>query len=179
MSRAASSGHGAKPATGTPGGAWFAAVLARVSPRARLAARRARAEAVDALPVRDRFEAARPGRVHGFDHALALGVAALVLLGVLMVYSASVALPDSPKYARYEPTHFLVRHALAIGLGLCAAAVTLRVPVDFWEKHAGLLFVLALVLLVLVLILLVLLEVQQILVWKNQRVVNYYLVEEE
>jgi cell division protein FtsW len=69
-----------------------------------------------------------------------------------MVYSASVALPDSPKYARYEPTHFLVRHALAIGLGLCAAAVTLRVPVDFWEKHAGLLFVLALVLLVLVLV---------------------------
>ena len=152
MSRAASSGHGAKPAAGTPGGTWFAAVLARVSPRARLAARRARAEAVDALPVRDRFEAARPGRVHGFDHALALGVTALVLLGVLMVYSASVALPDSPKYARYEPTHFLVRHALAIGLGLCAAAVTLRVPVDFWEKHAGLLFVLALVLLVLVLV---------------------------
>lgn len=148
MSRAASSGHGVKPATGRPLGSWFVSVLARVSPQAR----RARDEAVDALPVRDRFEAARPGRVHGFDHALALGVAALVLLGVLMVYSASVALPDSPKYARYEPTHFLVRHALAIGLGLCAAAVTLRVPVDFWEKHAGKLFVLALLLLVLVLV---------------------------
>ena len=29
-----------------------------------------------------------------------------------MVYSASVALPDNPKFARYAPTHFLVRQLL-------------------------------------------------------------------
>ena len=148
MSRAASSEGGAVPAARGGLGAWFSAAVGRWLPGARLA----RDEAVETLPVRDRFEATRPGRVRGFDHALALGVTALVLLGVLMVYSASVALPDSPKYARYEPTHFLVRHALAIGLGLCAAMMALRVPIDFWEKHAGLLFVLALVLLALVLL---------------------------
>jgi cell division protein FtsW len=126
--------------------------LAAWSPRAWMAARRARAEAVGTLPVRDRLEAAPAGRLHGFDHALALGVAALVLLGMVMVYSASVALPDSPKFARYEPTHFLVRHVLAIGLGLFAALLVTRVPVAFWEKHAGLLYVLALVGLVLVLL---------------------------
>jgi len=141
VSRAAAS-----PAAGSL--AW----LARWSPRAWLDARRARAEAVGTLPVRDRFEAAPAGRLHGFDHALALGVAALVLMGLVMVYSASVALPDSPKYARYEPTHFLVRHMLAIGLGLFAALLVTRVPVAFWEKHAGLIYVLALVGLVLVLL---------------------------
>ena len=147
MSRAAVSARGAAPPAAGP-----AAWLARWSPRAWLDARRARAEAVGTLPVRDRFEAAPAGRLHGFDHALALGVAALVLLGMVMVYSASVALPDSPKYARYEPTHFLVRHVLAIGLGLFAALLVTRVPIAFWEKHAGLVYVLALVGLVLVLL---------------------------
>lgn len=141
MSRAAVS-----PATGPM--AWLAAW----SPRAWLATRRARADTAGTLPVRDRFEAAPADRRHGFDHALVLGVAALVLLGLVMVYSASVALPDSPKFARYEPTHFLVRHVLAIGLGLVAALLVTRVPISFWEKHAGLLFVLALVGLVLVLL---------------------------
>ncbi len=148
MSRASASSPGALPTA-----AGVAVWLARLSPRAWLGAGRARAEAVGTLPVRDRVElGAGAARAHGFDHALALGVTALVLLGVLMVYSASVALPDSPKFARYAHTHYLVRHALAIGLGLFAMALVLRVPMAFWEKHAGLIYVLALVGLVLVLL---------------------------
>ena len=147
MSRAVAPAHSAAPPAGETG-SW----PSRWSPRVWLAARRTRAEAAGALPVRDRFEAAPASRRHGFDHALALGVVALVLLGMVMVYSASVALPDSPKYARYEPTHFLVRHVLAIGLGLFAAVLVTRVPIAFWEKHAGLLYLLALVGLVLVLL---------------------------
>ena len=35
---------------------------------------------------------------------------------------ASIALPDSPRFANYKPTHFLVRHAFALALGAAAGA---------------------------------------------------------
>jgi len=119
---------------------------------------RRRAAAADglpqALPVRDRFELRSPGvtRVTGFDQAFVAVALALVALGIVMVYSASVALPDNPKFARYAATHFLTRHLLSIGIATVAALLVLQIPLSWWEKYAGYLFVLALVLLVLVLI---------------------------
>jgi len=119
---------------------------------------RRRAAAADglpqALPVRDRFELRSPGvtRITGFDQAFVAVALALVALGIVMVYSASVALPDNPKFARYAATHFLTRHLLSIGIATVAALLVLQIPLSWWEKYAGYLFVLALVLLVLVLI---------------------------
>jgi cell division protein FtsW len=69
-----------------------------------------------------------------------------------MVYSASVALPESPKYANYAQTHFLVRHAMFVGLAFVIALAALQLPISFWEKHASTIFVVAIVLLVIVLI---------------------------
>ena len=34
---------------------------------------------------------------------------------VAPTYSASIALPDSPRYANYREAHFLVRHAFSLG----------------------------------------------------------------
>jgi cell division protein FtsW len=45
-----------------------------------------------------------------------------------------------------------MRHALAIGLAMVLALLTLQVPVSWWEKHASSVFVVSLLLLVLVLI---------------------------
>ncbi|MEN9627276.1 MAG: cell division protein FtsW, partial [Pseudomonadota bacterium] len=106
------------------------------------------------LPVRDNIQlgGVRPTRLADFDHALVLVVLALVAFGLVMVYSASVALPDNPKFARYSPTFFLVRHLLSIGIGLVCALLVAQLPITFWERHAALVFVVALVLLVLVLI---------------------------
>ena len=106
------------------------------------------------LPVRDGVQLAgvRPARVAGVDHALITVVLALVAFGLVMVYSASVALPDNPKFARYAPTFFLSRHLLSISIGLVCALAVAQLPVDFWERHAKLVFLAALVLLVLVLI---------------------------
>jgi cell division protein FtsW len=110
-------------------------------------------DGVGALPVRDRFEVgSRVTRVYGFDRALLGVTVALMLLGVLMVYSASIALPDSPKFARYAPTHFLVRHVLSLAIAAVLALAVLQVPIDVWEQHAGKIYVAALVLLVIVLV---------------------------
>jgi len=87
-----------------------------------------------------------------FDRHL-LGVAlVLMLVGLVMVYSASIALPDSPRYANYRSTHFFFRQSVFIVMGLCAGFVVSRIPIHFWQKYAPHFFVLTLILLVLVLI---------------------------
>ncbi len=86
------------------------------------------------------------------DLAMLWVVGALMLVGLVMVYSASIALPDSPRFANYRPTHFLVRHLLAIGLGIGIAVFAFSVPMQVWEKWAPALFIFGLVLLVIVLI---------------------------
>ncbi|MDP4609029.1 MAG: putative lipid II flippase FtsW [Burkholderiaceae bacterium] len=91
-------------------------------------------------------------REHGFDKPLMWAVLAMVLWGLVMVYSATIALPDSPRFANYSATHFLLRHVVAIGVGLVAAVLAFQVPMIKWERYANHLFVFALVLLVLVLV---------------------------
>lgn len=133
--------------------------LAMLSPGAlwkRVAALRggAAADGNDAVPVRDwvSVSSGQPTRLAGFDAGLVWVTIALVALGLVMVYSASVALPDSPRFARYAPTHFLTRQLLFIVLGLLAAVITVQLPVALWEKWAPWLFVSALVLLLVVLV---------------------------
>jgi cell division protein FtsW len=106
------------------------------------------------LPVRDGVQigGARPARLADFDHALVLVVLALVAFGLVMVYSASVALPDNPKFARYTPTFFLTRH-LPVDRhrpGLCAGGGA--GAGHLLGAHASLVFLVALVLLVIVLV---------------------------
>jgi cell division protein FtsW len=95
--------------------------------------------------------AQRP-RMAEYDQLLVWVTVLLMLFGMVMVYSASIALPDSPKYAAYTRTHFLVRQAMFIAVALVAGAFTFRVPVATWQKIAPYLFVGTLVLLVMVLV---------------------------
>jgi cell division protein FtsW len=114
--------------------------------------RRPAATADERVPIRDWVDAGRPARVMGVDSALIWVVAALLAFGLVMVYSASVALPDSPRFALYTPTHFLSRQAVFIAIGLVFAFATAQVPISVWEKWAPWIFALAMVLLFLVLI---------------------------
>jgi cell division protein FtsW len=95
---------------------------------------------------------AAPARVQGFDQALLWVMVALLAWGLVMVYSASIALPDNPKFARYAHSFFLTRHALFLGVAFVAGLLAYQVPVMVWERWAPWLFVLSLLLLVLVLI---------------------------
>jgi cell division protein FtsW len=67
------------------------------------------------------------------------------------VYSASIALADSPRY-NVASTHFLMRHVLSLGIAFCAAVVAFQVPIATWQRLAPWIFAGTMVLLLLVLI---------------------------
>ena len=119
--------------------------------RARLAARRE--DGGGPLPVRDSVDVAAgaPARLMAFDQALVAVVIGLLATGLVMVYSASIAMPDNPKFIHYTPTYFLTRHVLSIVLGLVAALAVVQVPINAWEKAAPYIFIGTLLLLVAVL----------------------------
>jgi cell division protein FtsW len=113
--------------------------------------------AVEVLPVRTgsaEYGRTRttPAHVLGFDQALLWVTVALLAFGVVMVYSASIAMPDNPRFSRYAHTHFLMRHLLSLALAFVAALVAFQIPMQTWEKFAPWLFVVSLVLLILVLV---------------------------
>ena len=74
------------------------------------------------------------------------------MFGLVMVYSASIAMPDNPKFARYAHTHFLMRHMLFLVVAGLAAFLAFQVPLATWEKVAPWLFIVSLLLLMLVLL---------------------------
>ncbi|MFZ6849151.1 putative lipid II flippase FtsW [Undibacterium sp. RuRC25W] len=87
-----------------------------------------------------------------YDQALVWVTMILMLFGMVMVYSASISLPDSPKYANYTNNHFLVRQSVFILVSLVAGAFAFRVPLVSWQRITPYIFVITLILLVAVLI---------------------------
>ncbi len=110
-----------------------------------------------ALPVRlsgrGSFAATTaPAQVRGFDQPLVWVTVVLLLWGLVMVYSASIAMPDNPRFANYAHTHFLTRHVVSLGVAFVGALIAFQVPVQTWEKVAPWLFIVSLVLLMAVLV---------------------------
>ncbi len=93
-----------------------------------------------------------PARIQSVDQALVWVVVALMLWGMVMVYSASIAMPDNPRFSRFSHTHFLTRHVIAMSVGCIMALLAFQVRMETWEKMARPLFVFSLILLVVVLI---------------------------
>jgi cell division protein FtsW len=93
-----------------------------------------------------------PARIQSVDQALVWVAVALLLWGMVMVYSASIAMPDNPRFSRYSHTHFLFRHVISMVVGCIMALLVFQVRMETWEKAARPLFVFSLVLLAVVLI---------------------------
>ena len=111
---------------------------------------------VDVLPVRvgdaQYRSKALPPTTLGLDQALIWVVIGLLAWGLVMVYSASIAMADNPRFGKILPYHFALRHAISLGVGFVAALLAFQIPMERWEQLAPRIFMLALVLLVIVLI---------------------------
>ncbi|HUH60528.1 MAG TPA: putative lipid II flippase FtsW [Candidimonas sp.] len=98
--------------------------------------------------------AVRPGRttMPSFDISLIIAVSTLVMFGLLMVYSASIALADGPRYESYGRFYFVIRHGVFILIGVFTALLAVSIPMRVWQKAAVPLFLFCLLLLLIVLV---------------------------
>jgi cell division protein FtsW len=97
--------------------------------------------------------AARDARVMlSYDASLAWTALLLLAFGLVMVYSASIAMSEASAHTGNRAWYFLMRHGMFLVVGLVAAAVAFQVPVKAWQRLAPWLFIAGAVLLVLVLV---------------------------
>lgn len=98
---------------------------------------------------------AKVGRAHvssaEYDEPLMWAIAALLSIGFVMVFSASIAYAEAASPAQ-NPYYYLVRHGVVLVIALTGAWLVFQFPSDFWERHALKLFAFAMILLILVLI---------------------------
>ena len=87
-----------------------------------------------------------------FDLPLFWAVTALTLMGLVMVYSASIALADESPATGGRANYFLIRQAVFVLLGAGVAWMTFQVPMRVWQSLTPWLFLLGVVLLILVLL---------------------------
>jgi cell division protein FtsW len=78
--------------------------------------------------------------------------ALLVGIGLVMVYSASIAIADAARFTAGNTAYFLMRHLIALMISAAAACMVFQVPMRVWQPAAPYLFLFGAILLVLVLI---------------------------
>jgi cell division protein FtsW len=76
----------------------------------------------------------------------------LLLFGLVMVYSASIATSEGSQYTGHQATYFLIRHGIFLAIGLVVGAVAFQVPLRFWQELAPWVFLGGVLLLVLVIV---------------------------
>lgn len=87
-----------------------------------------------------------------YDQVLLWVTLILLGLGLVMVYSASIALAEADKATGHQSTYFLVRQAIYLVIGIAAGFIAFQVPTQMWQKWAPYLFLGGIAMLVLVLI---------------------------
>ena len=87
-----------------------------------------------------------------YDQMLLWVTFILLGLGLVMVYSSSIAIAEADKAVGHQSTYYLVRQSIFILIGLVAGFVSFQIPVAWWQKMAPYLFLVGLALLVLVLV---------------------------
>ena len=86
-----------------------------------------------------------------YDWSLVYAAVSLLMIGLVMVYSASIAIAEA-KSAANQPTFYLLRHSMYLVIGIGAGYAALQIPTQTWQKLSPVLFILGACLLVLVLI---------------------------
>lgn len=91
-------------------------------------------------------------RDSSLDPALLWSALLLGAIGLVMVYSASIAMAEAERFTGFRPSYFLVRHGIYLAVGLSLGLALFRVPVWVWQKASPWLFMLGTGMLVLVII---------------------------
>ncbi len=76
----------------------------------------------------------------------------LLMLGLVMVYSASIATAEGSRFTGSQPAYFLVRHGIFLAVSLIAGVMAFQIPLRLWQQVAPWLFIAGVVMLVVVLI---------------------------
>ena len=87
-----------------------------------------------------------------YDRSLSWAVLLLVSIGLVMVYSASIATAEASRYTGHNSAYFLLRHGVFLAIAISCALLVFAVPMKVWQRLAPWLFVACLILLALVLI---------------------------
>ena len=87
-----------------------------------------------------------------YDQTLVWASVLLLSLGLVMVYSASIAIAEGSRATGYQPMYYLARHALYVVVGVAAAVIAFQIPLRLWQQAAPWMFLLGVGLLVLVLV---------------------------
>ena len=82
-----------------------------------------------------------------YDVSLVVAAGALAVFGVIMVASSSIATADGQHLG---PFYFVIRHLIFLSLGVALAIIMARTELEWFERHAFLLLLLAVGLLLLV-----------------------------
>ncbi|PKO54473.1 MAG: putative lipid II flippase FtsW [Betaproteobacteria bacterium HGW-Betaproteobacteria-2] len=87
-----------------------------------------------------------------YDQGLLWVTLILLGIGLIMVYSSSIALAEADRATGHQSTYYLIRHSIYLVISLSAAAITFQIPTQLWQKMAPYLFLVGMVTLALVLI---------------------------
>ena len=91
-------------------------------------------------------------RMMDYDQLLVWAVLSLMLIGLVMVYSASITLADGPKYANYSSNFFLIRHVISLAIAIGVGIWTFKIPTRVWDRYSPVIFGFTVLLLIVVLI---------------------------
>jgi len=82
-----------------------------------------------------------PGRRDSsLDQVLLWSAILLLSIGLVMVYSASIAMADAERFTGFRPSYFLVRHGIYLAVGVAVGLAFFRVPLWLWQKASPWLF---------------------------------------
>jgi cell division protein FtsW len=87
-----------------------------------------------------------------YDRSLTWAALLLACIGLVMVYSASIATAEASRFTGNNAAWFLFRHGVFLALALALAIGVFLAPVRLWQRAAPWLFLVGVALLVLVLI---------------------------
>lgn len=87
-----------------------------------------------------------------YDQGLLWVTLILLGIGLVMVYSSSIALAEADRATGHQSTYYLIRHSIYLVISLAAAAITFQIPTQMWQKLAPYLFLIGMATLALVLI---------------------------